>query len=272
MRAVLPLLLCCAALGKAQTTGEVRGKKVVEEAIDALGGDRFRNLRDRVEYGRGYSFYASRLSGLTKATISTRDLIPPDPPDNGFLGVRERQGFSNKKGQEDWYVIFNENGEGFEVTYRGAKKLPADTLKRWRDGVMHNAFYIMRMRLREPGMIVESRGADVADNQPVEIVDFTDSDNRVTRVYFQRSTKLPVKQEYVRRDQGDRFEEVTIWSKYREVDGIMWPFVTRRERDGEKIFEMFDESVEFNKDLTDDKFTIPANVPILDEKTQAKEK
>ena len=112
-------------------------------------------------------------------------------------------------------------------------------------------------------MIVESKGADVVDNQPVQIVDFTDSDNRVTRVYFHRSTKLPVKQEYVRRDQGERFEEVTLWSKYRDVDGIMWPFATRRERDGEKIFEIFDEAVEFNKDLTDDLFTLPGSVKIL---------
>jgi hypothetical protein len=269
---MLPLLLCCAAFGKAQTTDEVRGKKVVEDAIAALGGDRFRNMRDRIEYGRGYSFYASRLSGLTKLTVYTRYLTAPDPPVNGFLGLRERQGFANKKGQEDWYVLFNESGEGFDVTFRGAKKVPEATLKRWRDGVMHNAFYIMRMRLKEPGMIIESRGADVVDNQPVEIVEFTDSENRVTRVYFQRSTKLPVKQEYVRRDQGERFEEVTIWSKYREVDGLMWPFVTRRERDGEKIFEIFDENVDFNKDLTDEKFTVPANVSVLDEKTETTKK
>lgn len=271
MTRLLPLLLCLAAAAGAQTTNEIRGKKVVEAAIAALGGDRFMNMRDRLETGRGYSFYNSQLSGLTQAKIYTRYLTVPEPAINGFFGLRERQGFG-KKGKEDWYVIFNENGQGYEVTYRGAKPVPAATIKRWRDGVMHNAFYLLRMRLKEPGMIVESRGADVVDNQPVEVVDFTDSDNRVTRVYFQRSTMLPVKQEYVRRDQGERFEEVTLWSKYRDVDGIMWPFVTRRERDGDKIFEIFDDNVEINKDLTDDLFSVPGNVKILDEKREAGKK
>lgn len=266
MSKVLPLLLCLAAAAGAQTTDEIRGRKVVEEAIAGLGGDRFMNMRDRTEFGRGYSFYNEQLSGLSRAKIYTRYLTVPEPSINGFFGLRERQGFGKKEKEEDWYVIFNENAEGYEVTYRGAKPVPAATIRRWRDGVMHNAFYILRMRLKEPGMIVESRGADVIDNQPVEIVDFTDSDNRVTRVYFHRSTKLPVKQEYVRRDQGERFEEVTLWSKYRDVNGIMWPFATRRERDGQKIFEIFDEAVEMNKDLTDDLFTLPADVKILDEK------
>ena len=264
MRKALALLVCLAAGAGAQTTDEVRGKKVVADAIEALGGDTFLTMRDRIEEGRGYSFYNEQLSGLSRARIYTRYVTAPEPAKDGFLGVRERQGFGKK--EEDWYVIFNENGEGYEVTFRGAKPVPPATLRRWRDGVMHNAFYILRMRLKEPGMIVESKGAQVVDNQPVEVVDFTDSDNRVTRVYFQTSTKLPVKQEYVRRDAGERFEEVTLWSKYRDVGGIRWPYVTRRERDGQKIFEIFDESVQLNKDLTDDLFAVPANVKIIEDK------
>lgn len=269
MKAIVPLMLCAIAAG-AQTTDEVRGKRVVDEAIAALGGEKFLTMRDRVEAGRGYSFYNEQLSGLSNAKIYTRYLTPPDPPVVAFFGVRERQSFGKK--EEEWAVVFNENGEGWEVTFRGAKPMASDVLKRRRDGTLHNIFYILRMRLKEPGMIIESRGAEVVDNQPVEVVDFTDADNRVTRVYFQRSTKLPTKQEYVRRDQGERYEEVTLFSKYRNVDGITWPFVTRRERDGYKIFEFFSESVEFNKDLTDDLFTLPANVRILDEKTSKKER
>ncbi len=264
MRAVLPLVLCCAALASAQTTDEIRGKKVVGEAIAALGGDRFLNMKDRVESGRAYSFYNSQLSGLSRATIYTRYLTAPDPPRANFLGVRERQAFGK---DEDWGVLFNENGEGWEITYRGAKPLPADQLSRWRTGVFHNVLYILRMRLEEPGMIIESRGSEVVDNQPVEVVDFTDSDNGVTRAFFQMSTKLPVKQEYVRRDKGERFEETTIFSKYRDVGGgVMWPFAIRRERDGDKIFEIYSESVEINKDLTDNMFTLPADIKILDAK------
>ena len=51
---------------------------------------------------------------------------------------------------------------------------------------------------------------------------------------------------------------------YRDVGGgVQWPFDIRRDRNGEKIFEMFSESVEINKGLKDDLFTLAANVKIL---------
>ena len=44
--------------------------------------------------------------------------------------------------------------------------------------------------------------------------------------------------------------------------GLVELFV-RRDRNGEKIFEMYSETVEINKDLKDSLFTLPANVKML---------
>ncbi|HBY64547.1 MAG TPA: hypothetical protein DEH78_32405 [Solibacterales bacterium] len=126
-------------------------------------------------------------------------------------------------------------------------------------------FYILHSRLDEPGMIIESRGADVVDNVPVETVDFTDRENRVTRVYFTRSTKLPLKQVFERRDKiGLRTEETLLFSKYRDAgSGVQWPFVIRRDRDGRKVFEIYSEKVEINTGLTDDLFMLPVSMKLL---------
>ena len=43
----------------------------------------------------------------------------------------------------------------------------------------------------------------------------------------------------------------------------MWPYDIQRQRDGEKIFEIFSESVTINQGLKDDLFTLPANLKIL---------
>jgi hypothetical protein len=59
-------------------------------------------------------------------------------------------------------------------------------------------------------------------------------------------------------------EEVTIFSKYRDVgDGVMWPYAIERKRNGDKIFEMYSDSVAINQNLTDDKFTVPTDMKIL---------
>ena len=248
------LLVSLAAL--AQTPAEQRGKKLIDEAIQALGGEKFLNMEDRVESGRAYSFYRDQLSGLSIARIYTRYITVAQGKTGDQLGVRERQAFG--KG-EDNSVLFNENG-AWEITWRGAKELPKERFDRYRDTTLRNILYLLRQRLHEPGMIFEARASDVFENQPVDIVDITDSQNRVVAVYLHKSTHLPVRQIYSRRnaESKDRDEEVTIFSRYREVNGVQWPHQIRRERNGEKVYEIFSDSVAINKDLTDEIFVLPA--------------
>ncbi|MCS7026434.1 MAG: hypothetical protein NZV14_16680 [Bryobacteraceae bacterium] len=256
------LILSLPALPLAAQSRQERGKKAVDEAIEALGGQRFLEMRDRIEAGRVYSFFREQLSGLARARIYTRYLTRPAVPSPNFFGLRERQSFG--KDQEDYAVLFNEN-EGWQITYRGARPLGKEAEERFRDSTRRNIFYILRMRLGEPGMLIEHEGTDVWENQPVQIVSITDSENKTVRVFFHSSTKLPVKQEYVRRDERtrERFEELTRFSKYRDVRGVQWPYQIQRERNGEKVFEIFSERVTINNDLKDDLFTLPANTKIL---------
>jgi hypothetical protein len=100
----------------------------------------------------------------------------------------------------------------------------------------------------------------------VEIVDITDSANRGVTVHFQTSTKLPVRQMTERRDPktNTKIEEITRFTKFRDVGGgVMWPFTIQRERDGQKIYEIFSETVTINHGLTDNLFTLPAGIKIL---------
>ncbi len=258
----IALVVLLTGIAAAQSAQE-KGKKIVDQTLAALGGEHFLAMRDRVETGRAYSFYNDRLRGLSVAKIYTRYLIRPDPPKTDFLGVRERQAFGKN---EDSAILFNEEGKGWQITFRGARPVAADLLARFRDTTQRNVFYILRQRLGEPGLIVEWRGADVWSNMPVDILDFTDAGNRVTTVYIHRTTGLPVRQVFYRRDPQtkDRNEEVTVFSKYRDVgSGVQWPHVIQRERNGEKVYEMYAESVTINQGLTDELFTLPASMKIL---------
>ncbi len=251
-------LICGATLAFAAETPEERGKRVVEAALQALGGDAYLHMQDRVESGRAYSFYRQELTGLSIAKIYTRYLAPAP----GQVSQRERQAF----GKDEYSaVLFNENG-GWEITFRGARPLSDERLANYRDSTLRNIFYILRQRLKEPGMSFYSQGSDIWLNQPVDIVDIADADNRMVTVYFNQTTKLPVRQSFKRRnpEYKDFDEEVTVFSKYRDVGGgVMWPFDMRRDRNGEKNYEIFSESVEINKNLTDDLFTLPANLKLL---------
>jgi hypothetical protein len=254
-------LLSVAAPIFAQNKQEL-GRKILEESLRTLGGEAFLNVRDRTETGRVYSFYREQLTGLARATIYTRYLTPAIPSEPGKVYVRERQSFGK---EEDYAVLFDET-KGWQITFRGARPIPSETLQRDQISTMRNLFYILRQRLKEPGLIIESQGTDVFDNQPVDVIDIVDSENNTVTVYIHRSTKLPVRQLFYRRDPKtrERIEEATVFSKYRDVGGgVLWPFTIQRSRSGEKIFEIYSESVEINQDLPDNLFTLPANLKIL---------
>jgi hypothetical protein len=261
---LISLALLLTTLLSAETQMD-RGKRIINEALTALGGENFRNMRTRVETGRVYSFYHERLTGLSIAKIYTRYDMNPDPAKVNELHVRERQAFGKK---EDSIVLFLEDS-GYQLTYRGAKPLPADSLARYKASTRNNILYILHERLNEPGLTFESKGSDILSNAPVELVDITDSENNVVSVAFHHLTKLPVRQVYYRRDpeSKEKIEEVTLFTKFREVgSGVQWPFNMLRERNGEKIFEIFSESVAINVDLPDSLFNLPGNVKVLKEK------
>ena len=242
---------------QAAESHEERGKRVVNEALEALGGQAFLNMEDRVESGRAYSFYREQLTGLSIARIYSRYLAQVP----GKIALRERQAFGKDQSSA---VLFTDTG-GWEITFRGARPLDDMRYQNYQDSTLRNIFYILRQRLHEPGLQLYSQGADVFENAPVEIVDITDSDGRTVTVYFSQSTKLPIRQVFKRRnpEYKDFDQEVTVFAKYRDVSGVKWPFDVHRDRNGEKIYEMYSDSVEINKDLKDELFTLPGNLKVL---------
>lgn len=238
-----------------------RGREILESSLAALGGANFLAMENRVEQGRLYSFYRERLNGLARAKIYTKYEAPGDA---GSLRIRERQSFGKK--DEDYAYLFTDK-EGVQVTFRGVRPLPAGQYDRYVDSTLLNIFYILRYRLNEQGMLFESKGTEVVDNKPVDVVNITDSGNRVVTAHFHRTTHLPVRQVFFRRDPDSkrRIEETTIFNKYRDVGGVKWPWSIVRFRDGGKIFEMYSEEVSINQKLDDALFAPPAEAPRLKE-------
>lgn len=238
-------------------TKQERGRRVIDDALAALGGDRFLSMTDRVETGRAYSFYNDRLRGMAKAKMYTQYR----PAKSDESGVAERQNF----GPKEEYGYLYAGKDGWEITFRGVRPLPEDQVSRHHELERYTILTILHNRLKEPGLIFESQGLAIVDNQPMEVVDVVDADNRTVTVYFHQSTKLPVKQVYYRRDPKtkERIEEVARFAKYRDVGGVQWPFHILRERDGGKVYELFSESVTINQNLSASLFAPPSGAKVL---------
>jgi hypothetical protein len=260
MRNFAILFLAVAAVaGAADETRQERGKRVVNEAVQALGGNAFLNMEDRIETGRMYSFYREQISGFSNAIVYTRYLKPAP----GKLAQREHQIFGKK--QDEGGLLFTEEG-AWDITFHGARPFDDQRWKNYQENTRRNIFYLLRERLNEPGLSFYSQGSDLYERMPVEIVDITDANGVTITVYFDKSTKLPIRQTYRKRNTEfkDFDNEVSVFGKFRDVGGgVKWPYDVKRERNGEKIYEMYSESVEINKSLKDSLFTLPANLKVL---------
>ena len=243
-------LIFLLTIGAAAQTAN-RGRAIVDQSLAALGGPKFLAMENRVEQGRLYSFYRERLNGLATARVYTKYEQPA-----GSIATKERQSFGKK--EEDYAFLFTDK-EGLQVTFRGVRPLPAGQYEKYVDTTQRNIFYILRYRLDELGMVFEFKETAIFDNNPVEVVNITDAENRTVTVYFHQRTHLPVRQLFTRRDPEtkERMEEMTVYNKYRDVSGVMWPWSVVRFRNGGKIFEMYSESVSINGKLDANLFAPP---------------
>jgi len=249
----------CALAQGVRTKAEIRGKKIVDDALAALGGSAFLGMEDRTETGRAYSYYHDQISGLSIAKVCTKYKTVPAAKSGAELGQIEKEVYGKT---EDTSVLFLQD-KGWEISWRGSKEMEQDHFDRYREWTLRNVLYIFRVRLQEPGMIFEFQTSDVIDNLPVDIVDITDSDNRVIHVHFHQSTKLQVRQVYKRKNEEtkEQDDEVTLFTRYLDAGGVQWPHQIRRERNGYKSYEIFSETVKINSGLTDEFFTVEGTTP-----------
>jgi hypothetical protein len=253
----LASFLLCAACVTAQSVD--KGKQAVEDAVAALGGDRFLQMQNRTESGRAYSFYNEELTGLDIATIYTEYL--PNQPENG-VAIRERQVFGKK---QDYSVLFLQD-QGWDVTFRGARPVPDQSLQRYLNSTRNNILYILRVRYKEPGMEFDYVRRDVMQNAEVVLVDVSDAQGQVVHVVFDKLTKLPIRQTFSYFDSETklRMDETTEFGNYRQVgDGIQMPFSIRRERNGQKVYEIYANKISVNQPLPPKIFDLPPGVKIL---------
>lgn len=218
-----------------------KAKGIVDQMIQALGGEAYLNIQDISQEGRSYTLYHGQPRG--GGVIFWRYYKYPD---------KDRTEFTKKRD-----VIYINNGDkGYEITFRGTHaqdpKELADFLRR-----RHYALdAILRKWLAEPGVALFYEGQSVAEAKSVDQVTVMNSRNEAVTLFINSDTHLPVKKTFTWRDPTDkqRNTEDEIYDNYREARGITTPFTVTRFFNGEMTSQRFLTSVTYNHGLSDSKF------------------
>jgi hypothetical protein len=219
-----------------------KAKELLNQAIDALGGAAYLNVRDVTCSGRIGTFdHAGQLTGFGQFIDYT---IPP---------FKERQENLPKRNIIEVY-----NGDkGWDLDRGGVSNAPPADLADFQATVKKDLDNILRHRIHEPDMTFRYGGTDVIDGWQAEWVELIDGENQTIRIAFRTSTHLPVRKTTDNNDSKThlRMKEIEYYSNYHPIDGIQTAYQLARERNGIKIFQAFFDKCEYNTNLSDSFFT-----------------
>lgn len=218
-----------------------KARALLNQAVQALGGQAYLSIHDKQEEGRTYSFYHNR------------------PTSNGVLFWRfveypnkERIEVTKERDVASLWV----GDKGYELTYKGPhpvdKKDLDDYLRRRRFSLET----LLRTWINDPGVALFYDGNALAGNLPAEQITLINSKNEAVDLFLDIDTHLPLKKTYSWRDPVDkeRNKEEEIYDNYRLVQGVMTAYGFTRYFNGDMQTQRFVNAVHYNQALDESMF------------------
>ncbi len=237
-----------------------KAKHILDQVIDALGGQAYLQTRDTDCTGRLAQFeHNGDLSGYTnfrdywRLPDKNRTEYEVKGAKGGLLGVLIGQ-IPFKGGT----IIELYNGdEGWTMDRGGVSEQPTTNVTDFKEQTKRDIDNVLRFRLKEEGMLFRYGGADLIDMRPVDWVELVDREDRTFRLAVLQRSHLPARSVVITRDETtrERTEEVTYYGNYHLQGSVMAPLQVERRRDGRRLFQAFFDTCSFDQHFADDFFT-----------------
>jgi len=223
-----------------------KAKVLLDQMIQALGGDAYLHIQDMSQEGRTYSFHLGQPDGV--GVVFWRFYKYPDEDRVEITKQRD--------------IVYVYRGDkGFEITYKGTRsqdpKAVSEYLRRREVGLD----WVVRKWLSQASTALFYEGHSVAAQKDAEQVTIMNASDQSVTLFIDAKTHLPVKKSFSWRDPTDkqRNYEDEVYDNYRTVQGVMTPFDVTRFYNGDMSSQRFMKSVTYNKGLSESLFA--ADVP-----------
>lgn len=216
-----------------------KAKALIDQMIQALGGQAWLNVSDMEEQGRTWSIYHDQPTGTAQFWLFWKY---PD---------KERIELTKKR---DWIIIYN-GDQGYEITFRGTAPQDHKLLEEYLRRRKYSLEWVLRKWLNEPGVALFYDGQVVAAQKQAEQVTIMNAQNEAVSIDADYDSHLPIKTSFTWRDpERYRNEEVVIYSNYKTIQGIATPLSITRYHNGDMTNQRFINDAKYNQGLPDSKF------------------
>jgi len=220
-----------------------RARVLIDQMIQALGGQAYLNAQDFYAEGRSGSFHNETLVGWG---LYYRFWKWPD---------KDRIELTK---QRDVVQLFL-GDQVYEITYRGIHPIDLQKEEKLQQGVVRRYYSlenVLRGWLKEPGILLLDEGPSISEGHLGEKVTIINSKNESVTLIVDTATHLPLEKRFSTRDPRyrDRDEESTIYGDWKMIQGINTPRMTVTKRNGETIAQQIILNISYNTHPADSLF------------------
>ena len=239
----------------ADQTQEQRGRKLLDQMLEALGGDAWINRRNLRVVGHLGRFFQGTPNGIVVDFTATRQFASGDRPDAQRIGFLTDKSMILPGKKIDVVQIWI-NNTGHEVTYKGNITLPKDQVEDFYRRQDHSIESIYRVWLKAPGVVVIHEGSTMVERRLTERVTILSDNNDAVTVDIDAQTHLPRRRTFVWRNTTfkDKDEDAEEYDDYHTIQGLPTAFTISRYHDGDLASQTFYTKVEYDVDLPPDTF------------------
>jgi hypothetical protein len=230
-------------------TTDQRGRKLLDQMLEALGGDAWLNRKNVKELGHLARFFRGAPTGIVVDFTATRQFANGDRPD------AQRVGYITDKsmilpGKKIDIVQIWANNTGHEVTYKGNATLPQEQIDDYYRRQDHSIESIFRVWLKAPGVMVVAEGSTMVERRLTERVSILSANNDAVTLDIDASTHLPRRRTFETRNPKfkDIDEDAEEYDDYHTIQGLPTAFTLTRYHNGDMASQTFFSKIEYDVD------------------------
>lgn len=236
-------------------TQEQLGKKLLDEMVEALGGQAWMDRKYMQVSGRTAAFFQGAPNGTVIEYTGWRRFAASGQP------AAERIGFLSDKsmffpGKKMDIVQIYIGDTAYEVTYKGRTTLPKDIITEYERRQKHSIEAVVSQWIKVPGVMILAEGQNMVERHIADKVTVLSPDNDAVTIELDATSHLPLRRTFRWRNEKfkDYDEDAETYDDYHAVDGLPTAYTLTRYHNGDMVNQRFYTKVEYNKELSPDLF------------------
>src|SRR6516225_10422155 len=134
-----------------------KAQELFDQVIQTLGGQAFLGFKTLTTRGRSFSITDEQTTGFV--TFESQVEYP------------DKRRFAYGLGKKKPIVLINNGDQAWEVDRMGLTHQTPEQARRWRITNTYSLENLLRLRIREPGVLVQEAGSDFIENLATQVLD-----------------------------------------------------------------------------------------------------